>query len=117
MAKTKIENRAGTKKKQLAKTKEDDIGPAKKEYRIGNYADGRTHQVVYSIEQKIVWKSEIGNREEWLKVREWRLGQKAGQTIKEIIDCLSAASKGEELPPKQEYTKTPRENNDWEDED
>ena len=117
MAKTKIENRAETKKKQLPKTKETNTGPAKKEYRIGNYGDGRTHQVVYSIEQKIVWKSEIGNREEWLKVREWRLGLKAGQTIKEIISCLSAASKGEELPPRQEDIKTPRDNNDWEDEE
>ena len=117
MATTKLENRAATKKKQLKKAKNDNTAGTKKEYRIGNYEDGRTHQVVYSIEQKIVWQSEIGNREEWLKVREWRLGLKAGQTIKEIISCLSAASKGEELPPKQEDIKTPRDNNDWEDED
>ena len=87
-----------TKKHTPAETKKDSTGPAKKEYRITRAEDGRMHQIVYAIFQRIVWKSELGEKEEWIRVREWKLGLKTASTVQEILLSLQAAERGEELP-------------------
>lgn len=97
------------KKQTPAETKKENESLTKKIYRISENTDGRTHQVVYSIEQKITWISEVGKREEWIKVREWKIGMKAGHTIKQIMKNISEAQKGLELSKETPFT-TPERN-------
>ena len=106
-----------TKKQKRAETKERDTRPAKKEYRASQSENGRTHQTVYTIYQKITWKSELGKKEEWVKVREWRIGIKTGETVKEILTCIQAASKGETLPEHPQATSNHSEANEDADQD
>ncbi len=108
---------ANTKIAKTAETKKESAGPAKKEYRISQTENGRTHQIVYTIYQKVIWTSELGKREEWVTVREWKIGIKTGWVVKEIIESIEAASRGETLPEHKEHkTTSPYYPDDHEDE-
>jgi hypothetical protein len=96
MAKVKKENRAESKK--------ESPDQPKKVYRIRQSEDRRTHQIVYTIEQQVIWKSELGNREEWITVREWKIGRKAGYLVDQIVRNVLEAKEGKPLsdaPPYQ----------------
>lgn len=94
---------ANTKKEKRAETKNQSTEPQKKEYRIIVDEDRRTHQVAYKILQKITWKSEIGQKEEWIIAREWKLGLKTSFIVQQVLTSITAAQKGEELPEQKEY--------------
>jgi hypothetical protein len=94
MAKVKKENRAESKRESPEQPK--------KVYRIRQSEDRGKHQIDYKIEQKVVWKSEIGDREEWITVREWKIGRKTGYLVDQIIKNVLEAKEGKplsEAPP------------------
>lgn len=99
----------GAKKETGAATKENDAGQAKKEYRIEQSENGRTHQIVWRIFQKITWTSDNGlaPRIEWTPVREWKLGMKAGFQLDQILRNLAEANQGKPLSPISEYNGNP----------
>ena len=104
--KTKIQKRAETKKTDREEPKE---------YRVSTSENGSTHQITFSIEQKITWKSEVGKREEWITVRNWAIGKKAGHQLRQILKNIKEAEQGKTLSPEIPYT--PQETNHWHNED
>ena len=92
------------------------------EYRLAKTEDTTRHQIVVSIHQKVIWKSAIGEYNEWKQVREWRFGPATYNKISEMMQNIKESEQGvklSQIPQQSRETKPkyPRINEDYEDEE
>ena len=77
----------------------------KREYDIIQTTERKNHQTIIIIQKKITWKSEIGEREEWIDLKTFKFGEKTGKKIKELIRNIQETERGEELTNQGEEEK------------
>lgn len=81
-------------KQRVKKESKDEEKP---EYKIIEIPNGHQHQFVIEIYQKVIWKSEIGIKEEWVQVKSWHIGKKAGRQLQEIMHAYKEVEQRKKL--------------------